>query len=156
MNYDLKSLAVVNLFIVPKHFFVREIIEERKPSSRRYVSSFNICAIADLSISCLVVVIACDLEETRMAWFLNFYKCARCRRRWTDEWSCMCDDECPHCGARDMTPYQSEELTTIIEEEGKEFIVFWSPETAEHDPDYRELGRFPSREKALEFLSADG
>ena len=31
MNYDLSSLAVVNLFIVPKHFFVREIIEERKP-----------------------------------------------------------------------------------------------------------------------------
>ncbi len=29
MNYDLKSLAVVNLFIVPKHFFVRD--EERKP-----------------------------------------------------------------------------------------------------------------------------
>jgi type II restriction enzyme len=31
MNYDLKSLAVVNLFIVPKHFFVREIIQQRKP-----------------------------------------------------------------------------------------------------------------------------
>ncbi len=31
MNYDRESLAVVNLFIVPKHFFVREIIEERKP-----------------------------------------------------------------------------------------------------------------------------
>jgi type II restriction enzyme len=31
MNYDLTSLAVVNLFIVPKHFFVREIIEKRKP-----------------------------------------------------------------------------------------------------------------------------
>src|SRR4051795_9123633 len=31
MNYDLKSLAVVNLFIIPKQFFVREIIEERKP-----------------------------------------------------------------------------------------------------------------------------
>ena len=31
MNYDLKSFAVVNLFIVPKHFFVREIIEQRKP-----------------------------------------------------------------------------------------------------------------------------
>jgi hypothetical protein len=31
MNYDLKSLAVANLFIVPKHFLVREIIEERKP-----------------------------------------------------------------------------------------------------------------------------
>jgi type II restriction enzyme len=33
MNYDLKTLSVVNLFIVPKHFFVREIIEERKPLS---------------------------------------------------------------------------------------------------------------------------
>src|SRR6185503_18071894 len=31
MNYDLISLTVVNLLIVPKHFFVREIIEERKP-----------------------------------------------------------------------------------------------------------------------------
>jgi len=31
MNYDHNSHAVVNLFIVPKHFFVREIIEERKP-----------------------------------------------------------------------------------------------------------------------------
>ncbi len=35
MNYDLKSLAVVNLFIVPKHFFVRDIIEERNPSRRQ-------------------------------------------------------------------------------------------------------------------------
>ena len=31
MNYDLKSLSVVNLLIVPKHFFVRDIIQERKP-----------------------------------------------------------------------------------------------------------------------------
>jgi type II restriction enzyme len=31
MNYDLKTLAVVNLLIVPKHFFVRDIVEQRKP-----------------------------------------------------------------------------------------------------------------------------
>jgi type II restriction enzyme len=31
MNYDVKSLTVVNLFIVPKHFFVCAIIEQRKP-----------------------------------------------------------------------------------------------------------------------------
>jgi len=31
LNYDLKRFEVVNFFIVPKHFFVREIIEERKP-----------------------------------------------------------------------------------------------------------------------------
>lgn len=236
LNYDLKSLAVVNLFIVPKHFFVREIIGSKilldrvpesgkihivrgsvirakelvlaewqktlflrnespetrgwlldvmkcvehsasatsrltkstpskgisaisipatRTSNPRFVSNFNFCAIGDLSISCRVVIIVCDLEEARMAWFLNHYTCYRCHRDWSDAWSCMCDDECPHCGARDMTPYESEDLTAVIEEEGKEFVVFWSPETAEHDPDYRELGRFPSREKALEFLSAD-
>ncbi|MGC2812924.1 MAG: hypothetical protein WA303_21465 [Bradyrhizobium sp.] len=53
-----------------------------------------------------------------------------------------------------MTPFKSEDLTTLIEEDGREFVVLWSPETAEHEPDYRELGRFPSHEKALEFLSA--
>ena len=90
-----------------------------------------------------------------MAWFLNHYKCDKCRRRWTDEWSCMCDDECPHCGARDMIPHTSEDLTTLVEREGKQFIVLQSPETAEDDPDYRELGRFPSREAALAFLAAD-
>ena len=31
LNYDLKNLSVKNIFVVPKHFFVREIIEERKP-----------------------------------------------------------------------------------------------------------------------------
>ena len=31
MNYDRQSLAVINLLIVPKHFFVPEIIQERKP-----------------------------------------------------------------------------------------------------------------------------
>jgi type II restriction enzyme len=31
LNYDRKQLSVINLIVVPKHFFVREIIEERKP-----------------------------------------------------------------------------------------------------------------------------
>ena len=31
LNYDLDRLHVVNFFVVPKHFFVRDIIEPRKP-----------------------------------------------------------------------------------------------------------------------------
>jgi type II restriction enzyme len=31
LNYDLEKHSVVNLLIVPKHFFVREIIKRRKP-----------------------------------------------------------------------------------------------------------------------------
>jgi hypothetical protein len=89
-----------------------------------------------------------------MAWFLNFYRCARCKRIWTDERSCTCDDECPHCGARDMSPFDTEDLTSLIEEEDKAFVVFLSPETAEHKPNYRELGRFKTREEAEEFLAS--
>jgi len=44
-----------------------------------------------------------------MSWFRNFYRCARCSRTWTDEWSATCDDDCPHCGARHMSPYKSED-----------------------------------------------
>jgi type II restriction enzyme len=31
LNYDYQSLSVTNLLVVPKHFFVREVIRERKP-----------------------------------------------------------------------------------------------------------------------------
>jgi len=31
LNYSLARLSVMNVILVPKHFFVREIIEERKP-----------------------------------------------------------------------------------------------------------------------------
>lgn len=54
-----------------------------------------------------------------------------------------------------MTPASSEDLTTVIAKEDNEFIVLWSPETAEHDPNYRELGRFPSEEQAIAFLTKD-
>jgi len=89
-----------------------------------------------------------------VAWYRNYYKCARCGRDWPDEWSCMCDDDCPHCGARHMSPYESDDLTEIIERNGGEFVVLWSPETAEHDPDYRELGRFSTRAEAEAFLAS--
>lgn len=42
--------------------------------------------------------------------FLNYYHCDRCGHEWTDEWSCQCDDDCPECGARHMTPYKSDDL----------------------------------------------
>jgi hypothetical protein len=89
-----------------------------------------------------------------MAWFLNHYECAQCEQRWHDEWSCMCDDECPNCGARDMSPFNSEDLTAVIERQGTVFLALRSPDTAEHRPDYRELGRFSSRAQAEEFLAS--
>src|SRR3989344_1400205 len=33
LNYDLSNFSVTNFFVIPKHFFVPEIIEKRKPLS---------------------------------------------------------------------------------------------------------------------------
>jgi hypothetical protein len=90
-----------------------------------------------------------------MAWYRNCYTCARCEYDWTDEWPCTCEDDCPECGARHMTPYDSNDLTTVVEKSDGEFVVLWSPETAEHDADYRELGRFPTLAQAERFLALD-
>ena len=35
LNYDLSSYQVVNLFVIPKHFFVPAIIEKRSPLSKK-------------------------------------------------------------------------------------------------------------------------
>ena len=51
-----------------------------------------------------------------MAWFSNHYRCERCDGAWTDEWSSMCDDDCPICGARHMSPHDSDE--TLLAEGG--------------------------------------
>jgi hypothetical protein len=64
----------------------------------------------------------------------------------------MCEDDCPHCGARHMSPQRSDDLTLLVEEDEGEFVVLRSPETAEHRPDYYVLGRFASREKADAFI----
>ena len=41
--------------------------------------------------------------------FRNFYRCDTCGHEWTDVWSAQCDDDCPHCGARHMSPYKSQD-----------------------------------------------
>ena len=86
-----------------------------------------------------------------MAWFLNIYRCARCKRIWTDEWSCMCDDDCPHCGARHMSPTDSDDLSAIVEARYGVFAVLVSPRSAEHTPDYEMVAVFVTRPEAEAF-----
>lgn len=42
--------------------------------------------------------------------FLNHYDCPRCGGTWSDAWDSMCDDDCPHCGKRHISPTESEDL----------------------------------------------
>jgi hypothetical protein len=41
-------------------------------------------------------------------WFLNRYRCD-CTAKWTDQWACMCDNDCPACGTT-CSPYESKEI----------------------------------------------
>jgi predicted nucleic acid-binding Zn-ribbon protein len=80
-----------------------------------------------------------------MAWYLNHYHCTDCGTSWTDEWSATCDDECPNCGSRNWSPYESEDLSTVVQREGNQFVVLHSPRDVEEDrPRYEVVARLSS------------
>ncbi len=51
-----------------------------------------------------------------------------------------------------MSPHYSDDLTEIVEPRDNVFVVLRSPETAEHDPDYRVLAIFPTLKQADDYL----
>jgi len=42
--------------------------------------------------------------------FINRYECPKCHHKWTDVWSAMCDDDCPSCGHRHISPFESKDI----------------------------------------------
>ena len=52
-----------------------------------------------------------------------------------------------------MSPFKSEDLTELVAPDGDQFVVLRSPDTAEEDPDYEKVGRFPTRAKTEEFMT---
>lgn len=42
--------------------------------------------------------------------YQNCYECPRCATTWEDEWDCQCDDDCPACGMRHISPFESFDL----------------------------------------------
>jgi hypothetical protein len=48
----------------------------------------------------------CGVERAVVG-FINYYR--HCGTKWSDQWSCMCNDECPRCGG-EIEPYDSDEL----------------------------------------------
>jgi hypothetical protein len=51
----------------------------------------------------------------------------------------MCDDDCPHCGARHMSPLNSDDLTEIVDERDGKFVALKSRDDAEESPAYEEV-----------------
>jgi hypothetical protein len=42
--------------------------------------------------------------------FRNYYQCSDCDYVWDDVWSARCEDDCPNCGHRHISPYHSEDF----------------------------------------------
>lgn len=95
------------------------------------------------------------LEEVDLAWFRNIDQCYRCSQDWEDEWSCMCDDECPSCGARYASPVDSEDVTYLIERYDHYFVVLRSSDDAAEEPDYREVFHCLTRDLAQSYVEVD-
>src|ERR1700732_729988 len=89
-----------------------------------------------------------------MAWFRNHYKCDRCDGEWVDEWSSICDEDCMLCGARHMSPYDSDDRTEVIDRRRDLFVVIKSPVSAGHTPDYADVAGFASLKLAEAYLRA--
>jgi hypothetical protein len=88
-----------------------------------------------------------------MAWCLKYYECSGCGTKWTDEWSCACNDRCPNCDT-ETEPYDDKDLTYVVEPSpAGTFAVMFSPDGAEDSPDYEPIGVFSTRERALAFLT---
>lgn len=88
-----------------------------------------------------------------MAWFRNHYHCDRCGTDWEDEWSCMCDDDCPTCGARHWSPLESDDLTFVVQAQEKVFVVLESSRSAEHEPDYDAIAATTLRAEARAIIA---
>ena len=89
-----------------------------------------------------------------MTWYLNYYRHRECHTRWTDEWSCTCNDKCPECNA-EIEPYNSEDLSIVTDNNGDgTWTVLVSPLSAQHRPDYKAT-EFQSEDSARQFAGAE-
>jgi DNA-directed RNA polymerase subunit RPC12/RpoP len=85
-----------------------------------------------------------------MAWFRNRYLCIECGTSWHDCWSATCGDDCPHCGARHISPCDSDGLSVIVEGPDDEdfYTVMRSADNADDSPDYQRIFTTNSKQRA--------
>lgn len=56
------------------------------------------------------LAIGCDFVQFPPV-FGNHYACPGCCEEWDAVWDSGCDDECPNCGLRDISPIDSVQLS---------------------------------------------
>jgi len=90
-----------------------------------------------------------------MAWFLKRYRCEECGTRWTDEWSCACNDRCPQCDVETETDdYDNLSVVVRQRQNSAGWMVKVSPNSAEHTPDYVATF-FVTQDEACDFANRE-
>jgi hypothetical protein len=64
----------------------------------------------------------------------------------------MCDDDCPVCSARHMSPEHSDNLTKVIERRANVFVVLRSSDLADDGPEYEPIASFAALGVAEAYL----
>ena len=64
----------------------------------------------DESQRCFEMEIKDNQDEDIKFMFLNYYECPECENIWEDQWDCQVDDDCPSCGCRHISPYESVDI----------------------------------------------
>jgi hypothetical protein len=64
----------------------------------------------------------------------------------------MVDEECPYCNAKDISPYDANDVTFLVVKQERGYVVLRSPDTAEHHPDYVEIREFATRDLAETYV----
>ena len=75
-----------------------------------------------------------------MAWYIVGYCCPDCGSAWEDEWSCACDDSCPGCGCRDISPARVQDVGRLAEwRRDGSLVILLSRHIAGESPEYVEI-----------------
>lgn len=45
-----------------------------------------------------------------MAKFINHYRCPHCGCTWQSPWDAVCNDQCPRCDRKDISPFNSDDV----------------------------------------------
>lgn len=87
-----------------------DVLQDEGTTKRAFVSK---ALVEDNDTARAFAMRAHDLAESDdhdgPALFVNHYTCPDCGADWQDQWECTVDDDCPNCGKRHISPYESKE-----------------------------------------------
>lgn len=113
-----RAVAFVRDIRLTREYLAAHDGEPARVDAARKLAGVPLCDIDPMAGNCCETCGAalesgqngdCDECQEDAPEFINHYKCYRCAHSWADQWTAQCDDDCPECGARHVSPFKSED-----------------------------------------------